>query len=363
VRCLRQPVLDGPGTSVDQADASARPEPGGRSGAPGRSTRPSLVREVVLIAGLFLVYRLGRLAITGHDDLAITNAWWVWDVERTLRLPDEELFQQWALQWPDLLRAANWYYVGVHFPLTAAFLIWGWLRRPPEEYRYARRLLSLLTGLALIVHVVMPLAPPRMLSSLGFLDTMAVFGPSAYGDSSATVANQFAAMPSLHVGWALLIAIVVVQTAHSRWRWIAVFHPLLTIVVVVATANHYWVDAIAAALLLLVAIVVVPQPYGPSFLSRWSAAWRNRSSARPTAGVDAGAGSEGSSSARRTGGLDGADYDGAGLDGGGFDDPGSDYQPVRGSVTSGRELSSASSGSAVSSSSGDCPPRPRPPSE
>ena len=67
-----------------------------------------------------------------------TNAWRVWDVERLLRLPDEETLQHWALQWPDLLKAANWYYVGVHFPLTAAFLAWGWLRRPPAEYRWAR---------------------------------------------------------------------------------------------------------------------------------------------------------------------------------------------------------------------------------
>jgi hypothetical protein len=352
VRCAGR--FGGPEAVVSEAGVSTRPDR-----ARPRTRRPPLVREVALVASLFLAYRLGRLAITGHDQLAVTNAWWVWDVERTLRLPDEELFQQWALQWPDLLRAANWYYVGVHFPLTAAFLIWGWLRRPPEEYRYARRLLSLLTGLALIVHVVMPLAPPRMLSSLGFLDTMAVFGPSAYGDSSATIANQFAAMPSLHVGWALLIAIVVVQTAHSRWRWIVVFHPLLTVMVVVATANHYWVDAIAAALLLLVAIVVVPQPYGPSFLSRWWAAWRHRSSARPPALT----GAEGSGSTRRAGGLDAGGFDSAGHDGGGLDDHGSDYQPARGSVTSGRELSSASSGSAVSSSSGDCPPRPRPPSE
>ena len=342
MRCAGR--FGGPEAVVSEAGASTRPD----QGRP-RSRRPPLVREVALVASLFLAYRLGRLAITGHDQLAVTNAWWVWDVERTLRLPDEELFQQWALQWPDLLRAANWYYVGVHFPLTAAFLIWGWLRRPPEEYRYARRLLSLLTGLALIVHVVMPLAPPRMLSSLGFLDTMAVFGPSAYGDSSATIANQFAAMPSLHVGWALLIAIVVVQTAKSRWRWIAVLHPFLTVMVVVATANHYWVDAIAAALLLMVAIIVVPQPYGPSLLSRWWAAWRNRSSAgRPvTAGAGAGSG-------RGTGALAG------GFDG---DDREPDYQPVRGSVTAGRELSSASSGSAVSPSAGDCPPRPRTPSE
>ena len=241
-----------------------------------QTRRPPLVREIALVAGLFLVYRLGRLAITGHDDLALTNAWAVWDVERALRLPDEELLQQWALQWPDLLRAANWYYVGVHFPLTAAFLVWGWLKRPPEEYRYARRLLSLLTGLALVVHVVMPLAPPRMLGNLGFLDTMAVFGPSAYGDSTATIANQFAAMPSLHVGWALLISIVVIQTARNPLRWVTLLHPAITVLVVVATANHYWVDAIAAAFLLLVAMAVTPRPYGPSPLTALRARRRNR---------------------------------------------------------------------------------------
>ena len=279
----------GPGTEVHRAVSGARADareavevdPAASGAAVQRTRRPPLVREVALVAGLFLVYRLGRLAITGHDELAITNAWWVWDVERTLGLPDEELLQQWALQWPDLLKAANWYYVGVHFPLTAVFLIWGWLKRPPAEYRYARRLLSLLTGLALVVHVVMPLAPPRMLSSLGFLDTMAVFGPSAYGDSTtATVANQFAAMPSLHVGWALLIAVVVVRTARTRWRWVAVLHPAITVLVVVATANHYWVDAIAAGLLLVLALAVTPQPYAPSPLASW---FRGRRAARVAA--------------------------------------------------------------------------------
>lgn len=223
-----------------------------------------MVREVVLIAGLFVVYRLARLAITGHDDLAMNNAWWVWGIERALGLPDEELLQEWALQWPDLLRAANWYYVAVHFPITAAFLAWGWWRRPPAEYRWARRLITTLTALALVVHVLMPLAPPRMLRGLGFLDTMAVFGPSAYDGEAANLANQFAAMPSLHVGWALLIAFVVIRTTVTRWRWVAVIHPLITVIVVVATANHYWVDAIAAALLLGVAVALTPAPDGPA---------------------------------------------------------------------------------------------------
>ena len=225
-----------------------------------RQSRPGLVREILLLTALFLVYRLGRLAIAGHDDLAIANAWHVWDVERLLRLPDEETLQDWALQWPDLLKAANWYYVGVHFPVTLAFLAWGWLRRPPSEYRWARRLIITLTGFAMVLHVAMPLAPPRMLSSLGFLDTMAAFGPSAYGGGAATVANQFAAMPSLHVGWALLIAVVVVRTARSRWRWVVVAHPVLTTLVVVVTANHYWVDALVAALLLGLVLLVTPRP-------------------------------------------------------------------------------------------------------
>lgn len=261
--------------------------PAGQPDAARVHRRPSLVREIGLIVGLFLVYRAARLAITGHDDLAFSNAWWVWGVERAMRLPDEELLQEWVLQWPDLLRAANWYYVAVHFPVTVAFLAWGWFRRPPAEYRWARRLLAALTVLALVVHVLMPLAPPRMLDSLGFLDTMAAFGPSAYDDdgSTATIANQFAAMPSLHVGWALLIAIVVVRTLRTPWRWLAVLHPTITVVVVVATANHYWIDAIAAAVLLGLAMAVTPTPYGPApvvrLLGRTSQAIATRSTSGP----------------------------------------------------------------------------------
>jgi hypothetical protein len=254
--------------------------------------RPPLVREILLIVTLFLIYRAGRMAITGQDDMAMSNAWWIWDIERTLRLPDEELLQDWALQWPDLLRAANWYYVTVHFPLTAVFLAWGWWRRPPAEYRWARRLITVLTGLAMVVHVAMPLAPPRMMSRLGFLDTMAAFGPSAYGESTTNIANQFAAMPSLHVGWALLIAVVVIRTTSSPLRWVTLVHPFITVVVVVATANHYWVDAIAAAVLLAVALAVTPSPYGPAPVGRL---WRRVRPTRsldhvPAAGVPGGAG-------------------------------------------------------------------------
>jgi hypothetical protein len=222
--------------------------------------RPRLVPEILLLVGLFLVYRIGRQAITGQNDLAIANAWHVWGVERALRFPDEETFQDWTLRWPDLLRAANWYYVVVHFPATLAFLAWGWLRRPPSEYLWARRLIITLTALALVLHVAMPLAPPRMLASLGFVDTMAAFGPSAYSSDTSTITNQFAAMPSLHVGWALLISVVVIRTARSSWRWVTIAHPVLTTLVVVVTANHYWIDAVVAALLLGLVLLIMPRP-------------------------------------------------------------------------------------------------------
>jgi len=238
-----------------------------------RMARPGVVREVLLITALFLLYRLARLAITGHDTLAMQNALRVLDVERILLLPDEESIQDWFLRWPDLLKLANWYYVGVHFPLTAFFLAWGWLRRPPAEYRWARRLLTVLTGLALVGHVLLPLAPPRMLDNLGFLDTMAAFGPTAYSNDTAGVANQFAAMPSLHVGWALLIALVVIRTTRTPWRFLVLAHPLVTLLVVVVTANHYWVDAVAAGVLLALAWAVTPDMNGSSPVRR---AWQRR---------------------------------------------------------------------------------------
>ncbi len=227
-------------------------------------TRPNLLRESILLGSLFLVYRFGRALIAGHVNAAMINAGGVWEMERYLRFPNELVFQQWALRWPDLVEAANWYYVGVHFPLTGLFLAWGWWRRPPSEYRWARRLIITMTGLALLIHTAMPLAPPRMMDRLGFVDTMATIGPSAYEGGAATVANQFAAMPSLHVGWALLLAVVVIRTTRWRWKWLALAHPAITTVVVIVTANHYWLDALVAAALLAVTLAITPGPKQPS---------------------------------------------------------------------------------------------------
>ncbi|GAA4142933.1 phosphatase PAP2 family protein [Phytohabitans flavus] len=216
-----------------------------------------LVIEVVLIASMMVIYQGIRHLADGQMGVAFRHADWIWEVERALRLPSEAMIQHWALSWGATARLANLYYVGVHFPGTIAAMVWLWVRHRPDYLRM-RTEMAVLTGAALFVHVIFPLAPPRLVSGFGMVDTMISTGPSAYPDSStAGVANQFAAMPSLHVGWALLVAIAVIRVTSSRWRWLALAHPALTVSVVVITANHYWLDGIVAAILLMGAIHLV----------------------------------------------------------------------------------------------------------
>jgi hypothetical protein len=145
----------------------------------------------------------------------------------------------------------------VHFPATAAFLIWLYLRRP-GDYLWVRRTLALLTASGLLVHLAIPVAPPRMLSALGFIDTAAVYGPAVYGPPNQnTLADQYAAMPSLHIGWAVMVAIGIIATTRTRWRWLAVLHPAATTLVVIGTANHFWLDGMVALGLLAASLIVV----------------------------------------------------------------------------------------------------------
>ncbi|MFG3661697.1 phosphatase PAP2 family protein [Streptomyces sp. NPDC047706] len=219
--------------------------------------RPPLVREFLLVAGLFLVYKSGRLLASDHTDVAFRNAHRVWDLERAVRLPGEGWAQSLLLHGDTLVRAANTYYATVHFPATAAFLVWLYLRRP-GHYVWARRVLAALTAAALVLHLTFPLAPPRMLADTGLVDTAQVYGPSVYGSPETDqLANQFAAMPSLHFGWALMVAVGLIAATRSRLRPLWLLHPLLTLLVIVGTANHYWLDALVAAALLAGALTLV----------------------------------------------------------------------------------------------------------
>jgi hypothetical protein len=258
--------------------AGIRGTRGTRPAGPGPTAtpRPPLLRELLLVTALFLVYKFGRLFANGHELRAFHNADRIWSAERAVHLPGEGSVQALLLHGEPLVRAANTYYAAVHFPATIAFLAWLYRRRP-AHYVWSRRVLALLTAAALALHLLMPLAPPRMLAATGLVDTAQVYGPSVYGASPETdsMANQFAAMPSLHFGWAVMVAIGLIVATRGRWRWLWLLHPLLTLLVIVGTANHYWFDALAAGALLALALAAVrvpgTGPAGPGPLRRAAA--------------------------------------------------------------------------------------------
>jgi hypothetical protein len=219
-----------------------------------RRLRAALV-ELVLVAALFNLYRFGRAAIDGQEATARANAELVTDLQRATGLPSEATVQQ-LFDLEPVLRLANTYYTGVHFPLMVLFLAWGFVRRSRHEYLWARNVIAIQTGAALLIHMAFPLAPPRMFPQWGFVDSMAVYGPSAYDGVSGDVANQFAAMPSLHVGWAVAIAYIVFRTGPRPLAALAALHAATTYLVVIVTANHWWLDGIVAIALLVLAVTL-----------------------------------------------------------------------------------------------------------
>jgi hypothetical protein len=209
-----------------------------------------------IVALLLSVYRLGRQMAEGHVSEAFRNANTLWRWERDWKLPDELSLVHWFVRHPLIARTADTYYASVHFPLTAlalAYLFW----RRRELYRWTRDVLVVMTAAGLVLTFTVPMTPPRLMTSLGFPDVAADFGQSIYDSAAATGANQYAAMPSLHVGWALLIGIALARAGTTRFRWLWLGHPTVTLLVVVGTANHYWSDGIVGVLLLLLAVPVV----------------------------------------------------------------------------------------------------------
>jgi hypothetical protein len=222
--------------------------------------RPRLVaasafaRESAVVLALFALWQLAGSFATAGPDGALARARWLWHLERVIHLPSEAIVQRAFLPHPMVVQALNLYYAGLHFPVLLVCLLWLfiWHRR---QYRHVRTTLVMLTAICLLVQFL-PVAPPRMLTGDGMVDTAVQYGQSVYGSVAGFNADQLSAMPSVHVAWALLVALVVVQVSRSRWRWFALAYPAATLLAVTVTANHFWLDGIAAALLLVLVLLV-----------------------------------------------------------------------------------------------------------
>ena len=242
--------------------ASTGERTGERKGERKGETRRTL-ESLLLGAAVFGAYETTRYRPLGGVEQALENAVRIRHLQRALGLPDEARLQGWALARPGLVISANWFYLLGHFPVTGATLAWAYLRR--EDHRRFIPALLLTTTAAFAVMLTVPLAPPRLLEGHGFVDTMEVYGPYIYASPQvAATANQYAAMPSLHVGWALWVAWTLVRTSDSRWRWLALAHPPLTFAGVVFTANHFWLDGVVGAALLAASVRVAGNWESPS---------------------------------------------------------------------------------------------------
>jgi hypothetical protein len=206
------------------------------------------LREFVLLNVLFIVWRVvGRVSLF-HEAGALGRGHWIWHAERVLHLPNEAAMQRTILAHATLSRIANGYYEWAHAVVLAATLTWL-LWRHREAYSKWRNLVVAFTAVSLLIGL-MPVAPPRLIPSLGMVDLASRYHQSVYSALGHGITDQLSAVPSVHIGWAVAVALAIIMVSTSRWRWLALLHPVITAYVVVVTANHYWFDGIAALVVL-----------------------------------------------------------------------------------------------------------------
>lgn len=232
------------------ASAGARALPRG-----GARLAPYL-RESGIIAALYSLWQLaGAVSLSdGGAESGLRRGRWIAGLQNDLKLPDEASLQHFVLARPVLAQACNWYYAAMHFTALGLLLLWLFSCHR-DRYPRVRSVIVVLTASSLLIQFV-PVAPPRLLPELGYVDVAQHYGQSVYGLAGLSV-DQMSAMPSVHVGWALLVAWAVITVSTSRWRWWIVAHPAITVFVVAATGNHFWLDGVAAAGLLVLSVVLV----------------------------------------------------------------------------------------------------------
>lgn len=227
--------------------------------------QPRWWRELALVLLSYWLYTLVRNAVPDQASAAMRNARQIYRWEQALSL-DVELAVNLAtdrITW--LIVGMNYYYAVAHFAMAVGVLVWLY-RRHPAHYRPARTTFLVMNAVALTAFYLYPLAPPRLLPGNGYVDTVVrhgTWGSWASGDVAAA-SNQYAAMPSMHVGWSLFCAVAILLLARRRWvRVLGALHPVLTLLVIVATANHFVLDAVGGAAALAAGYAIPRLVRGP----------------------------------------------------------------------------------------------------
>ncbi len=225
-----------------------------RPGSRAATSAAPAALEFALVASLYSIWRIARKLPLAQDEGAIERAYQIVDVQRWLHLPSELSLQEFVLRVDWLARLSNTYYAVLHVPALVIFLIWLYVRHR-DDYPHWRNGLVLLTAGCLIIRFVR-VAPPRFLPELGYIDLSTRYGFDLYGPVGTGVSDQFAAMPSIHVGWAAVVSFGIIAVTTAWWRWLFLGHVIITFLVVAATGNHWWLDGIVAIGLLVGGLAV-----------------------------------------------------------------------------------------------------------
>ena len=216
------------------------------------------IGEVAFVAVAYVTYAFARDFVYEDRVLpAFDNAWDIVGLERTLGIFKEPAIQDWLLTTsPEIVYLFNWFYILGYLPVVLTVAVFLYLKNRQTYRRY--RTISLTTlAIGLIIYELYPLAPPRMMIALGFVDTFQVFGPSEYHTASdAMLYNPYAALPSLHFGLAFVASLAFLRSKRVIWKTLALVYLVLMLMAIVVTGNHYFVDALAAIAVVGLAIFV-----------------------------------------------------------------------------------------------------------
>jgi uncharacterized membrane protein YbhN (UPF0104 family) len=219
-----------------------------------------LGRQLAIFAALDMAYELSRTFAVGDRSTALRHAHSIVSTERSLGLFHELDLQQWALHAPSIVMSvANWTYFNCQFTLTFGFVLFVYLRRN-EYYTRLRNLIATVNLIGLAGYIFYPAAPPRMLTDLGFVDSLNQTGVNHHSGLIAALSNPYAAMPSLHTAYAITIGATGFVMTRNRFRFAWIGYPALVVFSIVVTANHFFLDAIAGAGVAATAFLVVSSP-------------------------------------------------------------------------------------------------------
>jgi PAP2 superfamily len=218
------------------------------------------LRQFVLFALAYGLYELVRGIADREHALALANSMHIIHFERSLGVFFEPGLQQAFLNHRWIIDVANFTYLNSHFVLTTSFLIWLYLKRN-ENFYFVRNMFLVAMALALVGYTLFPAAPPRMIPSAGFTDTISAFTHTDQNTAITSIlVNPYAAVPSMHIAFALMIGVpgfLLSRSAAARTWWSA--YPMIIFFVIVVTANHFWFDAAIGAAVACMAAIVATQ--------------------------------------------------------------------------------------------------------